>query len=332
MHYRDWIERALYDREGGYYSTRLKSVPDYVTAPSFGPYLGCAVARELIRGWREMPRMARPKVFTLVEAGCGSEAALTKSALETLNAEEPDLLDRLQVILAERSVARLGAALETLGRAFTGKVYGCPDISQIPRIWGAVVSNELLDALPVHLIRRRQTEVQEACVEKAAGGGCGFQWKKCDDPVVTSFGLELPADVSYALNREALKFLEIVSDRLAHGLLVSIDFGDAQPAIFSRVPVKAFSKGAVKLPNWNTPGTEDLTSPVDFGLLMDWGGHLGLEALSYETLSSFLIRHRIGEMLSSGAGREAVEGNLKIKALIHPQGFGEDFKVLIQGK
>lgn len=332
MHFRDWMEQALYHSQGGYYSTHLKSVPDYVTAPNFGPYLGQAVAKELIRCWGLLPRLARPKVFTIVEAGCGSEAALARGVLETAAGQAPEILDQLQIILVDRSVARLGHAVESLQRVYPGKVYGCPDLSQIPPIWGAVISNELFDALPVHLIRRRLLDVEEGYVEARAGSEPVFSWKKSQDPILTSFGLDIPSGVTYALNLEGLKFLEIAAGRLTHGFVISIDFGDTQPTVFDRSPVKAFSRGALKLPDWNKPGHEDLTSPVDFTLLMDWGRRLGLESLSYETLGNFLVRQGIGDQIRAGSGRQDVEGNLKIKTLIHPHGFGQDFKVLIQGK
>ena len=340
MEFRDWMESALYDKERGYYTTRLDSIPDYVTAPNFGPYLGQTIARELGRAWHLLPVHAQPKVFSLVEVGCGSQASLTRSILETLQTSEPGLYSKLQAILVDRSVPRLSQALDKLSRAFPNRVFGCPDMAQIPKVWGAVISNELLDAFPVRLLRRTSSDTVEEGHVETKGLREGLKetpnpvlgWKKCGDPVRISWGLDLPIGKVYALNLEALKYLEILANRLEHGLILTIDFGDLRPAIFERSPVKAFSKGQVKTPNFAQPGSEDVTSSVDFSMLIDWGSRLGLDTLQYETLGSFLMRNGIGDMLVGPDNRTNIEKNLKIKALIHPYGFGEDFKVLIQGK
>ncbi|MBI4369561.1 MAG: SAM-dependent methyltransferase [Elusimicrobia bacterium] len=333
MNFRYWMEGALYDERAGYYTRNPKIRPDYVTAPNFGPYLGLAVAQELARAWELLPREQQPKVFTLVEAGCGPQATMMEHMLRGLQERKPDLFDRMQAILVDRSLPRLNAAAERLMSLFPDKIFACPDISQIPRIWGAVVSNELADAMPVRLIRRLSQElVEEGAIAPGAGGTAALTWAPCDHPVVVSYGLELPVNTVYALNLDMLEFFKAAKDRLEHGFVITIDYGDERPTVFQRSPLKAYRRGALWAPSFSKPGSQDLTSPVDFSLLLDIGNRLGFEALHYETLGSFLIRNGIAGRVSSGASRTSIESNLQIKSLIHPYGFGEDFKVLIQGK
>jgi SAM-dependent MidA family methyltransferase len=171
----------------------------------------------------------------LVEAGCGAQPQLSASVLDTWKQESPGLLDSVQVILVERSAARLERAVETLRPVLPGKIYGCPDIGQVPKVTGAVVSNELLDAFPVRLLRRTDQDlIEEACVEAAADGRRRWEWKICADPVLTSFGLELPQGAAYAYNEEALRFLEAAAGSLEHGLICTIDYGDCRPQIFRK--------------------------------------------------------------------------------------------------
>lgn len=332
MQFRDWMEFALYDKEKGYYANRLHSIPDYVTAPNFGPYLGRAVARELAKAWDLLPSLITPKVFTLVEVGCGGQPNLTRSILDAWRKEQPGLFAKTQVILVDRSAARLDRAVSTLSALFPGQVFGCPDVSQIPVISGAIISNELVDAFPVHLIRRSSSEhVEEAWVEHTPEGA-RWRWSRSEDPIMISFGLEIPQDTIYAFNREALRFLETVHSRLEHGLVMTIDFGDLRPAVFERSAIKAYANRQLLEPDLSAAGKQDLTSPVDFSLLMDWGSRLGLETIQYETLGEFLIHNGAGDFWRQPDSREAIESNLQLKALIHPQGFGDDFKVLLQGK
>ncbi|MBI4063946.1 MAG: SAM-dependent methyltransferase [Elusimicrobia bacterium] len=331
MTVKEWMEFALYDKERGYYATRLGSLPDYVTAPTFGPFLGEAIASELIRAWRTLPKNLHPEVFSVVEAGCGADGNLSAAIVGVIRNQEPVLYDRLQVLLVDRSLPRLDSAVSRLSGLFENKVFGCPDITQIPKVWGAIISNELLDAFAVRLIRRTAgEEVQEGYV--AGGDSRAIEWRKCSDPVVVSFGLDLPLNTAYALNLDALKFFEAVRDRLDHGLILTVDFGDLRPMIFERSALKAFSNRTVRNLTLGAAGSEDLTSPVDFSLLMDCGMRLGLETLHFETLGSFLIRNGIADKMAPAGGIAALKDNLKIKTLIHPYGFGEDFKVLIQGK
>jgi len=326
------MEFALYDQGEGYYSTHAQSIPDYVTAVNFGPYLGWAVARELAHLWMNLPSYIAPKVFTVVEVGCGSQAAIANGCLEIFQRDYPDLFAKTQVILVDRSIQRLHLATQKLTRLFPGKVFSCPDINQIPIIWGAIVSNELFDAMPVTVIRRSEGERLEQAFVEGTATQKQLIWRSSEDPVLLSHSLELPVGVAYALNLDALKTLETMSAKLEHGFALSIDYGDTRPQVFNRSPVKAYSQGLLKYPDWNNPGKEDITSPVDFSLLMDWGSRLGLEVVGYDSLSSFLIRNGALDMLSEPKDKTSIENNLRVKSLIHPIGFGEDFKVLLQGK
>lgn len=333
MDFGDWMESALYDKEKGYYSTHLETIPDYVTALNFGPYLGWAVGRELARLWQMLPANIAPKIFTLVDVGCGAEAGLVRAVLEIFQKEFPDVFVKTQAILVDRSLARLCHAAQALERLFPGKIFSCPDITQIPSCWGAIISNELFDALPVELIRRGDHDcVERACVRSNQLCAVELSWQETQDPVLISYALDLPVGVPYALNLEALKILKTFAAKLEHGFVLTIDYGELRPRIFSRNPIKAFKQRTVKAPDLDLAGSEDITSPVDFSLLADRAAGFGLEALSCENLMNFLLRNGIGDFYSEPRDSLAVQNNLRLKTLIHPVGFGEDFKVLLQGK
>ena len=73
---------------------------------------------------------------------------------------------------------------------------------------------------------------------------------------------------------------------------------------------------------------------MDFEALIGEGEKRGLALESYESLSKFLIE---GGMISwmeaaSGDDSAAYRERAKLKTLIHPEGMGEVFKVLIQSK
>ena len=80
------------------------------------------------------------------------------------------------------------------------------------------------------------------------------------------------------------------------------------------------------------PGARDLTASVDFEALIDAGSGLALE--SYGSLSQFLLGGGIGSWIEAAGGDDsaAYRERAKLKTLIHPEGMGEVFKVLIQRK
>ena len=82
-------------------------------------------------------------------------------------------------------------------------------------------------------------------------------------------------------------------------------------------------------------GSKDLTASVDFDQLIAEGRRWGLGLETYLPLGRFLLEGGIEDWLSglAGAGEtEAFKARAKIKTLIHPEGMGETFKVLIQRK
>ncbi len=333
MQFKDWMDFALYDSGTGYYATNLDASKDYITAPNFGPYLGWALGREIVRSWKAFPNLVAPGAFSLVEVGCGATAGLTASVLRQVQAEAPELFAKTQAILVDRSAARLQSAVTRLDALYPGKAFACPDFMQIPKVNGFIFSNELIDAMAVHIIRKSaQGGVGSAYIEVDEQNKRTVRWHACDDPVIASYGHDIPEGVSYALNTDALDFLQTAADRLEHGFLITIDFGDMRPELFHRSAVKAFLQHRVKDVDFDKPGSEDIASPVDFTLLMDHGARVGLETMHYETLGSFLLRNGAQELFNKMSNVSAMNENLRLKTLIHPFGFGEDFKVLIQGK
>lgn len=333
MEFKEWMEHALYDQKQGYYATRLEGLTDYITAPNFGPYLGWAIAHEILRAWKAFPDFIASDKLTLIEAGCGPEGSLTQAVLSVLAKEAPALFVKTQVIMVDRSIGRLERAIANVGKHYPDRIFGCPDIGQLPRFSGVLYSNELIDAMPVFLIQKKaHHEILQAVVEEDASQKRQLEWRSANDPVIISYGLDLPENIPYALNLEALRFLALVAGRMEHGFLMTIDFGETRPAVFGRSPIKGFLNHKIKIPSLDHSGEEDITSPVDFTLLMEEGSRLGLEVIQYEKLGSFFMRNKGNEFFSPLQDSRSLKENLKIKTLIHPFGFGEDFKVLIQGK
>lgn len=131
----EFMERALYDPEHGFYQSGQagRRGGHFITSPEVGPLFGAVVARVLDRRWSEL---GQPDPFTVIDAGAGPG-----TLARTVAKAEPGCAPALRWINVERSAA--GRAAHTIGDS-QAAMPGGP-------ITGVIVANELLDNLPLRL-------------------------------------------------------------------------------------------------------------------------------------------------------------------------------------
>ena len=105
------------------------------------------------------------------------------------------------------------------------------------------------------------------------------------------------------------------------GEMITIDYGDTYPELYHRRPqgtIRAFllHENLTGPAIYQNVGHQDLTADVNFSDLIRWGEELGLETLSLSTQSDFLEPY--------------ARGTTQDLYLLHPDGPGSAFKVLIQ--
>jgi len=156
----EYMEMALYLPGLGYYSASLPkfgAAGDFVTAPEISPLFGYCLARQA------GALIAQGCAAEVLEFGAGS-GKLCAQILESLPALahyrildlSADLRQRQQQYLEERLSAELFHKIEWL--------------QQLPRDFdGIVLANEVLDAMPVHILRK-QDDWQEVGVTYRGGG------------------------------------------------------------------------------------------------------------------------------------------------------------------
>jgi SAM-dependent MidA family methyltransferase len=87
----------------------------------------------------------------------------------------------------------------------------------------------------------------------------------------------------------------------------------------------------------DVPGEQDLTAHVNFTALEMWGRRAGLERTGLVTQSQFLVAlgrgNEFGDLYEPGQSEvEKLRARLLLKNLIHSEGLGETFQVLVQHK
>ncbi len=328
--FRDFMESALYDPERGYYCVREKAA-DFYTAPELHPAFGTVLADRLAVLLERATKNQPDRIFNIVEAGCG-DGTLACQVARRLREKHPGLAARVSFILVERGRKDLTTAVRRL-TAFGVPVTAYTEIAKIPQFAGVLYSNELLDALPVHLLESREGRIQEVFVDDAGRELCGpLSRPELEAPAAAMAGV-LQDGQRHAVGLEAKTWLASAANRVSAGFIVSIDYGK-RFASDAPNPPRAFRRHAVETELTREPGAQDLTASVDFEALIGAGEACGLSLETYESLSKFLIEGGMLDWIEAAAGDDsaAYRERAKLKTLIHPEGMGEVFKVLIQRK
>src|SRR5581483_6785165 len=160
-----FMELALYHPEYGYYSAPGEKIGwkgDYYTSSSVHPVFGALLGRQLI----QMGTALDEKEFTIVEVGAG-KGTLCYDILNAIRADAPEFFTRLRYLIVEESRSLKEKQIAWLSPLF-------PEVlrweEEIPSdLIGAVLSNELLDAFPVHRLRVAADSIEEIFVDWKEG-------------------------------------------------------------------------------------------------------------------------------------------------------------------
>ena len=324
------MESALYDPERGFYAVREKTA-DFYTAPELHPAFGSVLADRLAVLLENVAKKRPDGPLSLIEAGCG-DGTLACQVARRLRVTKPALAARLRFMLVERGRKDLTTAVRRL-TAFGLPVDSVTDMSKVPPFVGVLYSNELLDALPVHLLQSQGGKVLEVFVDDAGREICG----KLSRPELAASAAALAGSLSegerHAVGLEAASWIMTAANLLQEGYILSVDYGK-RFAPGTANPPRAFRRQAIETELTREPGARDLTASVDFESLIGAGKTCGLALESYQSLSTFLVNGGIGEWMETAGGDDsaAYRERAKLKTLIHPEGMGEVFKVLIQRK
>lgn len=328
--FRDFMESSLYDPERGFYCARTQTA-DFYTAPELHPAFG-AVLGDRLAALLRRTRDARPgEGLALVEAGCG-DGTLAAQVARRLRERHADVAEGLRFVLLERSRRDLTAAVRRL-TAFDVAVDACTDIERLPHFTGVLYSNELFDALPAHLLRKKDGEVREVYVDAEGREIAGA----LSTPELAAHAERIAPALAegerHAVGLEAPRWLAQAAARLNGGFLLTIDYGKRFSGETPNAP-RAYRAHRIEDDLTAAPGRQDLTVPADFSALIAAGEAAGAALESYHSLSRFLLEGGIETFVAAASGDDAssYRERAQLKTLFHPDGMGEAFKVLIQRK
>jgi SAM-dependent MidA family methyltransferase len=305
--------RGYYARGDRQFGAMPQSGSDFVTAPELTPRFGRTLARQVAQA---LDACGAAEVF---EFGAGS-GVLAGQLIEALGEHVRRYsIVELSATLRERqqqALARFGDRvqwLDTLPQAITG----------------VVVGNEVLDAMPVHLLH---FDGQRWLERGVVAAGDRFAWG--DRPTNLSPpepGPFAPGTVT-EVNLQAQAFVRTLADRLGRGAAFFIDYGfpAAEYYLPQRIGGTLMCHRAHRADTdpLVDVGLKDITAHVDFSAIALAAQEAGFEVLGYTSQANFLINCGVLDGLEAADPRE-IAG---VQRLIQEHEMGELFKVLALAK
>lgn len=339
--FRDFMGAALYHPTFGYYSTSAGAMTrggDYVTSPEVHSIFGTLVAKQLFELWETM---SRPPRFDLVEQGVGT-GLLARDILRW-SAREPQFAAALRYGIIETSPALERVQHDTLAELRPPHAVEWLDELPAP-ITGCVLSNELVDAFPVHRVVREGDLLREVFVTWS-DGRFADELRPLSNPALGRYFDDLgmlPGEGCHAeVNLEAPRWIAGVSGALSRGYVLTFDYGYEAPQLYAPWrrdgTLLCFYRQSASSDPYQRIGKQDITSSVDFTTLRAAAERSGLHTIGMTDQADFLVRLGIGDGIAAVA--EAASPQMDeyfarrrvVMDLIDPAKLGR-IKVLLQGK
>jgi SAM-dependent MidA family methyltransferase len=351
-----FMDLALYDPEFGYYmrpdansdgqdpqssqgpmESRIGWSGDFYTSADVHPVLARSFARQM----REVDEwLGQPDPFTLIEMGPG-KGILARDFLSAC-AESPDSFGRrLRYVLIERSPAMRAAQRVHLA-PWGDQVRWVASLEELESgsLTGAVLSNEFVDALPVHRVRVHAGRPKEILVDFRDGGFV----ERLGEPTTPALlrylerlgalGLTWPEGYTMEINLQAVEWMQAVARVLGQGIVVTVDYGHTAEDLYGpdrpRGTLLCYRDQRLSEDPYTQVGLRDMTAHVDFTALAAAGEEAGLRVTGFTNQMSFLMGLGVERLIE-----ELEPGSPEFQGVVHllrPEGMGRAFKILIQHK
>lgn len=335
-----FMERALYAPGLGYYAGgahKFGAAGDFVTAPELSPLFAQTLAAQAA----QVMALSAPHIVE-VGAGSGQLAADLLLELEARAAlpESYAILD-----LSGELRARQQATLTERAPHLVPRVRWLDRLPE--RFDGLVLANELLDALPVHLVVWGSEEAPQAIFERGVSVESErFVWR--DQPASgrllehaqqLAAENELPTGYLSEIGLATGDWTAAWAPILRRGALLLIDYGFPRHEFYhpqrSEGTLMCHYRHRAHADPFYLPGLQDITAHVDFTAVVEAGHAAGLDFLGYTTQGVFLLNCGLTEVLARTPYEDRAR-YLPLAAsaqkLLGPSEMGELFKVMALGK
>ena len=346
MTFASFMEAALYEPDLGYYTSPGRKVGaegDFYTSMNVHGAFGRMIAKEICRFWE---LLGSPADFTVAEAGAGG-GQLAQDILDALRELNPPLYRGVIYRLIEKEPSLKDAQAARLERHAGRLAWSSPEelAAGTLSFTGCIVSNELFDAMPVHVVEMTEEGLKELYV---GADDDGFRERLAPPSTpelvryLERYGVCLIPGQRGEINLAAPAWLASAAATLTRGFVLTIDYGYPAEELYApqrrNGTLLCYHRHATSDDPYTLVGEQDITSHVNFSQLMEAGRDAGLATAWFGEQYRFLLGTGLIEELirleaEATTDQERLKLRLALKKLMLPEGgMGDTFKVLIQSK
>ena len=378
----EYMRMALYEPGYGYYVTGTAKMgweADYFTSTDVSNLFAHCMGRQLFGMWE---KLNSPGHFIVLEQGAG-RGNLAEGVQLWAQKEAPEFFE----VLDYRSEDIRGGE-DAIGDVTKDKNYeqgeadsqslrySGQDDPRVPTPYNTtpvptrgekplkverpsvVLSNELVDAFPVHVVEKRGGRLYEVFVDVLEDGGLCEVLDEPSRSEVASYldQYKIPwqgfEDGWRAeINLDALRWMQRTAGLLRKGFILTIDYGDKARELYTawrrRGTLLCYYRHQANERPLLHPGKQDITAYVNFSALIDEGRQLGMHLHRFTTqrewlqglgIEEELERRYLTEFADAEFARATDKGQIallkwrdlrqRVSVLTDPRGMG-GFKVLI---
>ena len=341
-----FMEAALYEPGLGYYTSAGRKVGaegDFYTSMNVHGAFGRLIAKEICRFWELLDS---PAAFTVAEAGAGG-GQLALDILDAICELNQPLYGALTYRLIEKEPSLQQAQAAFLARHAGQLCWSSPESLAAGelQLTGCIISNELFDAMPVHIVEMTATGVKELYIG-SDGDGFTERLGPLSTPELAAylgrFQVTLQPGQRGEINLAAPAWIAQAAGALQRGFILTVDYGYLSEELYApqrrNGTLLCYHRHTTGENPYLLVGEQDITTHINFSALMAAGEDAGLATAWYGEQYRFLLGAGLLEELirleaAATTEPERIRHRLALKKLMLPEGgMGDTFKVLIQAK
>ncbi len=331
--FRWFMEQALYHPEHGFYSSGRCVIGrhgDYFTNVSVGSLFGRLMSEQFTEIWE---LLGRPNEFTIVEQGAHN-GDFAKDVLDATQANRPEFFAALRYQIIE-PFPKLQSRQEATLEMFRKKIEWRKSLEEAEPFTGVHFSNELIDAMPVHLIAASDGDWQEKYVASV-----DEHFEFVSGPLSTSElrerlkKLPAPAGSNYEteVNLDALNWIEILSSKLERGFVLAVDYGYSREEFFAPErttgTLQCFANHRIVPSPLSNAGQTDITAHVDWTSLAERAEECGLRIAGFTDQHHFITALATTPLPNELDARD----RRALQTLLHPGLLGRTYQFVALSK
>ncbi len=338
--FRDFMDIALYYPELGYYTSKEQKIGgygDFFTSSELDKAFGNLLAEQFV----EIYQKINSDKFQIVEIGAG-KGYLAHDILEHLKNKYPEIYKKTTYTIIEKSPYHIEIQ-KTILKEFDIVDWKQDIIDfQDESVEGIIFSNELFDAFPVHMIRKKDGKIYEIFIQLNKNDEVVEIEKEAPQEILDylkELNINIPEGMTTEINLDAVDYIQKIGKKLKKGYVITIDYGYPSAELYKeyrkRGTLLCYYRHKYSEDYYKNVGMQDITAHVNFSALNYFGKKSGLELTGFTDQAHFLSNLGLMEIimeLQEKGDFESYERINRLKTLVLPKGMGEKFKILVQHK